>query len=449
MLKRNQAEKLAQKALKAGASEAELFLVQGRKTTVKVFSQQIDSLEQAETSGAGLRVIVDGATGYAFSSELSSERLDLLAKEAVGNARVAKPDPYAGLPEVPKAVPSLSLYFPEVAETPTEKKIEITLGLEKAALERDKRITGAEYVLYADEEKEIGLANSKGFWGSYSASDCYLYLSLMAEEKSQVQTGRAFAAARKPEDLDFEKVGKEAADKALSLLGAEPIASREAAMIFDSLVAAEFFAVAAAALSAEAAQKGRSLFAGKVGKKVGSSVVNLIDDGTLPQGLASAPFDGEGVPTQRTELIKEGVLQGFMHNTYTARKGGVSSTGNAGRHSYAGPPEVAPSNFFLQPGRKSGEELVRELEQGLYVLELQGVHAGANPISGEFSVGAVGLWMEKGEIVHAVRGITIAGRMLEMLEAIEEIADDIRFVPMGAYFGAPTIRIGSMTISGK
>lgn len=449
MLKRDQAENLIARALKEGALEAELFVAQGKKTAVKVFSQRVDSLEQAGTSGAGLRVILDGATGYAFSSDLSSERLGLLAHEAVSNAGVARSDRYAGLPQTPGAAPSLSLYFPEVAQTPTEKKIEMALGLEKVALERDRRIIGAEYVLYADEEKEISLANSKGFWGSYSASDCYLYLSLMAEEKNQVQTGRAFAAARKPQDLDFEEVGKEAADKALSLLGAEPIASREATVVFDPLVAAEFFAVVSAALSADAAQKGRSFLAGKVGKKVGSPLVNLIDDGMLAEGLASAPFDGEGVPSERTELVRQGVLQGFMHDTYTARKGGVSSTGNAGRASYAGPPEVAPSNFFLQPGEGSREELLRRVEQGLYVLELQGVHAGANPISGEFSVGAVGLWIENGEMIRPVREITIAGRMLQMLEAVEEIANDIKFVPMGGYFGSPTVRISRMAISGR
>lgn len=449
MIKRAEAENLVKKAIKEGAEEAELYLVRGKRTSIKVFSQRVDALEQAETTGVGLRTIINGAMGYAFSSDLSQGRLDAVVKEALENAKVAEPDPYRGLPELPASLPSLSLYYPEVATTPTEKKIEIALGLEKTALNVDRRIKGSEYVLYADEEKEVSLANHKGFWGSYSAADCYIYLSVMAEEKDQVQTGRAFATARRPQDLDFERVGKEAAGKALSLLGARSVPSSQVPVVFDAMVAAEFFGVVASALSAEAVQKGRSLFLGKEGKRVGSPKVNLIDDGTLPEGFASSPFDGEGAPTQRTELVKEGVLQGYLHNTYTARKGGVTSTGNAGRPSYAGPPEVAPSNFFLLSGERSREELIKAVESGLYVLELQGVHAGANPISGEFSVGAVGLWIEKGKKAYPVREVTIAGRMLEMLKDIEDVADDLVFVPMGAYFGSPSVRIGRMTVSGK
>ncbi len=445
----DQAKELIKRAKGSGAYEAEAYFIDNKTIEVKVFKQKLDSIKMAKISGVGLRVIMKGKSGYAYSSQLTQEALDQLVVEAVENAKNCSSDPYVALPEPSSSNSSLSLYNPKLTLTPTPKKIGIAMASEKAALEYDPRIKGSEYVVYADSERFIYLANSKGFSSGYKATDCYLYLSVIAEEKGKAQTGKAFAVGRATQALKHKETGKQAAEKAISLLGASPIDSTEAAIIFDSLAAAELISVVGMALSAEAVQKGRSLFAGKIGEKVASETITLVDDGTLKEGIASSPFDGEGVPTQRTTLIAGGILQGFLHNTYTAKKDKVNSTGNAARLSYKSPPEVLPSNLFLLPGKIKRDELLAQTKRGFYVMELQGLHSGANPITGEFSVGAVGHWIEKGIVTQAVGEVTIAGNILNMLERIDLVADDLEFIPMGASFGSPTLRVQCMAISGK
>ena len=206
-----------------------------------------------------------------------------------------------------------------------------------------------------------------------------------------------------------------------------------------------FLGMLSSALTAEAVQKGRSLFAGKVGQKVAAAEVSITDDGAKPDGILSMPFDGEGVPTQRTVLVEKGVLKGFLHNSYTAAKDGVSSTGNAVRGSYQSPPQLGSTNFYLAPGKWKPDAIIKDTGEGFYLTEVMGMHT-ANPISGDFSLGAAGIWIHNGELTTPVRGMVIAGNILELLERVDAVGSDLRF--FGSR-GAPTIRVASLTVSGQ
>ena len=267
----------------------------------------------------------------------------------------------------------------------------------------------------------------------------------MGQEEEDNQTGFALQYRLKFAELDPETVGREAAEKAVRMLGAKQIGTQRVPVLFDPYVATSFLGVLAPALTAEAVQKGKSLFAQKIGQPVGSNVLTLVDDGTLPNGIASAPFDGEGVPSSRTVLIENGELKTYLYNTYTAARDGVSSTGNGVRGSFKSTPEVGTTNFFIQPGEVSQQQLMTDIKEGLYITEVMGMHT-ANPISGDFSVGAAGLWIKDGQFTVPVRGIAIAGNLADLLQSIEGVASDLTF--FGGK-GSPTVRIGQMTVSGS
>ena len=267
---------------------------------------------------------------------------------------------------------------------------------------------------------------------------------MVAAEGEDQQTGFGLQYRLKYKDLDPKQVGEEAAEKAVRMLGAKEINTQRATVVLDPYVATNFLGLIAPALSAEAVQKGRSLFAGKVGKSVGSSLLTIIDDGAMEGGVISAPMDGEGVPAGKTVLVDEGELRGYLHNTYTAAKDGVQSTGNGTRGSFKGTPEVGTTNFYIAPGNTPRDQLLSQVDKGLYITEVMGMHT-ANPISGDFSVGASGLWIENGQFTKPVRGVAIAGNIMDLLNAIDCIGSDMTFF-VGK--GSPTLRIARMTISG-
>ncbi|HWI54368.1 MAG TPA: metallopeptidase TldD-related protein, partial [Desulfobacteria bacterium] len=246
-------------------------------------------------------------------------------------------------------------------------------------------------------------------------------------------------------ELDPLRIGREAAQKAVRKLGAATVGTQKAVIVFDPYVATNFLGVIAPALSAEAVQKGKSLFGGRVGQTVASDKISIIDHGAMPGGISSAPFDGEGVPTSKTVLVQNGELKGFLHNTYTAAKDGVTSTGNGTRGSFKSTPEVGTTNFYIEPGPHSPDDMLKDISSGLYITDVMGMHT-ANPISGDFSVGAAGIWIENGKLTKPVRGVAIAGNILELLKEVEGVGSDLSF--FGSK-GSPTIRIAKMTVSGS
>lgn len=436
------AQMVVEKASKGGA-EAEAFISAGEDLSIEIREQEIEALTTARERGLGLRVIIEGRVGFAYTTDFSPPALEETVSRALANAQKATPDEYNCLPPAAEYA-GLDLFDPEIERTPLPEKIELAKEIERQARASDRRIKITESCSYGDSRYVVALANSRGVAASYYGASCGASIFVVAVEGEESQTGFGMASCLKMAELDPVKIGREGAERAVRLLGARRIPTQRAPVIFDPYVTASFLGVIAPALAADAVQKGKSLFRGRIGEVVASSEVTLIDDGRLPGGVASAPFDGEGVPTGRTVLIENGTLQRFLHNTYTAAKEGIRSTGNGARGSFKVTPEVGTTNFYLAAGDRTPEDLIREVPRGLYVTDVLGMHT-ANPISGDFSVGVVGLWIENGEFAGPVRGVAIAGNMIGLLKSIEAVGSDLTF--FGAT-GAPTIRIASMSISG-
>lgn len=439
------ASRAVQTAQKSGATMSESYLLNSKELTIEVASGQVETMKLAEDRGIGIRVIKDGRIGFAYSSDLSDQAVDEMITQAMANSEKTTADEYNVLPKPGGNFPALDIFDPKIRQATVEAKIAMAKEIESIARGYDPRVKITETSAYSDAEYDVVIANSEGFCEGYQGAYCAAYAMLVAEENGDNQTGFGFQYDLKYANLNPQKIGEDAAKKAVQMLGAKTIATQRATIVLDPQVATSFLGVLAPAITAEAVQKGRSLFAGKVGQKVAAPGITLIDDGTMPNAIMSAPFDGEGVPTSKTVLIEQGELKGFLHNTYTAAKAGVQSTGNGMRGSFKGTPEVGVTNFYIAPGTVSRESLIKGIPSGLYITEVMGMHT-ANPISGDFSVGAAGIWIENGEFSYPVRGVALAGNILELLQSVEVVADDLTF--MGSK-GSPTIQIAKMSLSGS
>ncbi|PKM81286.1 MAG: TldD/PmbA family protein [Firmicutes bacterium HGW-Firmicutes-14] len=439
------AGQVVDKAQKLGADQSEAFLIKSKDLTIDVREGRVETLKLAEDRGLGLRVFRKGRIGFAYTSDLSDTAIDEIIRQSLANSEKTSPDEFNIMPEPVGKYAQLDLLDPEIKRISTDRKIEIAKLIEKTARDFDKRIAITERASYFDAEYEVILANSLGVSAGYQGAYCGCYADVVAEENGDNQTGFELKMTLNFKDLDPERIGRAAAEKAVRKLGAGTIGTQKAVVVFDPYIATSFLGVMAPALSAESVQKGKSLFAGKVGRKVASDKVTVVDYGSMPGGIASAPFDGEGVPTSKTVLIKDGELKGYLHNNYTAAKDNVTSTGNGVRSSFKSAPEVGTTNFYIEPGTISPDDLVKDIGTGLYITDVMGMHT-ANPISGDFSVGAAGIWIENGGFTKPVRGVAIAGNILELLNEVEGVGSDLTF--FGSK-GAPTLRISRMVVSGS
>jgi len=438
-----------EQALAAGGEEADAWCEDSIERSVRVYDGAVESLTEAGSKGAGVRVFREGRTGYAFGSDLGEQGLGALARAAAEAASVTEPDEHAGVPSAAEPVQPATLVAAELAEWTMERRVELALAVERAARGRDALISNVEDTVYADSEGTAALASSNGFCGSFEQTQCYAYAYAFAGEGADRMTGIGLAVARGPGGIDPDAVGHEAADRALALHGARQPASRRCPVVLDPHVAASFASVIGRTLSADAVQRGRSLFAGKEGEQIADPALRLLDDGTDPEGLATAPFDGEGVPQRRTPLIEDGKLRTYLFDSYTARKAGRSSTGNGTRGSYRAPPSVGATNLLVEPGADTTADLIRQAGDGIYVMGVSGLHSGVNAISGSFSVGATGRVIRGGELAEPAREMTIASDLVSMLTAVERAGAEARWVPFGGSVKAPALLVREMTIAGS
>lgn len=431
-------------AKKKGADMAEVYLSNSKELFIEVRDGRVETMKLAGERGMGLRVMKGNRTGFAYTSDLSTESAGLILDQALANATSAAEDQYRAMPGPAPGYPDLDLYDRKIIDTSVEEKIALARTMEEEARKSDPRVKIIEGSSYTDAETEITLINSLGVDLSYKGAYCGIYIALVAVQGTDSQTGFALNYSLGYDDLDGRATGREAAGRAVRMLGAKTVPSQTLPVVFEPYVATGFLGLLAPALTAEAVQKGRSLFAGKVGQKVASDRINIVDDGSLPGGIASANFDGEGVPTSRTRLITGGALEGYLHNTYTAAREGVRSTGNGVRGSFKSTPEVGATNFFIEAGGKGPEQIIGGIERGFFVTEVLGMHT-ANPISGDFSLGATGIMIEKGQFTYPVRGVALAGNIIDMMKKIEAVGSDLTF--FGGR-GSPTLLVGDMSLSG-
>ncbi len=438
------AVKLLDIALARGADEAEVYMKASKNLGIEVKGQEIETLESSMTAGYGVRVIKNKQLGFSYSTDPAE--MSSVADAPLSVAGYAEPDDNLGL-ALPLQASGVDIFDRRIASITEDEAIEHTMRIEKAALDADGRIKKIRKAAGDFGTNDTYIVNSKGVDAFYSATGCSAHITVVAEDGAESQLGYDYEGSRFLDEASFGRVGSNAAKKALQLLGAKKISPIKGFILLDSSVAVEFLGILAYALSSESVQKGKSMLAGKKEEQVMSPLLNIIDNGLLAGKLGSKPFDGEGVPTTRKALIEKGVLTGFLYNIYTARKEGVQSTGNAARGGAFGLPGVGPTNLYVEPSlpehAQEFQKLLKSIDKGLYVIETMGMHT-ANPVSGEFSVGISGLWIENGVVRYPVKEAAISGTVLELFRQAVMIGDDLRFY---GNIGASSILIESIDIS--
>lgn len=445
---RNVAEEIVRRAMKRGATAAECVIREGDEFSTLVRLGQVETLKESGSKAIGVRVFYGQRAASTYSSDFSEEGLERMLTSALELAKITSQDPFAGIPEAAQlgSLPGdLDLYSADVYSLPGEERIAYARRAEKAALDFHPRIKNSEGGSFDAATGHKILANSHGFVGEYQRSYCSLAAVPIAQaENGAMQRDYWYSVARSLSRLESpEHVGKVAAQRTIRRLGARKVKTAHVPVIFDPLVATSIIDHIFEGVNGDSVYRGASFLAGKLGQKIAADRVNLIDDGTMVGGFGTSPFDGEGIPTRRTVVIENGVLKSYLLNTYTAKKLGLETTGNASR-GLAGTPGIGPGNYFLQPGSKTPKEIIGEIEEGLYVTEFLG--HGANLVTGDYSRGASGLWISGGELTFPVEEITVAGNLKEMFFNIVEIGNDLEF--RGA-IACPTIRMDGLTVGGE
>jgi PmbA protein len=428
--------------------QVEAFLGRSHHTEVKVFDGAVESLSSADTQGVGVRVIVDGRQGFAYAASLDSDIVAETLEEARDNAAFGTVDEYLGLVAPDGVEPvDLDLFRPELADFPTDRKVEMALELERAVRAADSRIRGVEAAEYGDSTSESAIATTEGVRATTRRSGCSIVASAIAGEGTGTMTGSGYSVARTPEDLDMAKAVKDASEKATRLLGASKPVSRRLTVLLDPSVSSSFLGLLSSGLSASSVIKGRSLFAGREGEAVAVPFLTLVDDPTEPLAWGAGRYDAEGLASRRNVLISDGVLRGFLHNSYTGRRCGQPSNASAVRGGYRSTPGAGSRALSLTPGDRSQEQLMADVGDGLLVQSVTGLHSGANPISGDFSVGVEGLLFRDGAPAEPVREATIASTLQRMLLDLVAVGGDLEWLPGGA--AGLTLVIGDVQLSGS
>lgn len=443
---------VVERALRAGATEAEAVIREGDEFSTLVRLGQVETLKESGARGIGVRVFLgsNGAhrTANTSTSDFSEAGLDQLVRGAIDLAQVTSEDPFAGLPDqaaMGQLDGNLDLYYEDVYSMPAAERIEYARRAEAAALSADPRLKNSDGGSFDAATGHKVMANSRGFVGEYRRSYCSVAAMPIAQtEQGGMQRDYWFSSARTLGKLASpESIGAEAARRTLRRLNARRVATQRVPIVFAPEIARSLVGNIFEAANGDSVYRGASFWANQLGQQVASSNVTVIDDGTIPGLFGTAPFDGEGLPTRRTVIVENGVLKNYLLNTYTGRKLSMQSTGNASR-GLAGTPGIGAGNLFLENGSVSPDQLLADVKVGFYVTELMGF--GVNMVTGDYSRGAAGLWIENGELTFAVEEITIAGNLKEMLNNVSAIANDLEF--RGAV-ASPTLRIDGMTIAGE
>ena len=426
--------------------QIEAYVSRAGETEVRVYEGSIEHFVSAQSEGVGIRIVREGRTGFAYAGTLDEGAVAEVLAEARDNVQFGTPDEWAGLaePDGVEPVPQ-TLWNDLLAEYPTERKIEIAKELERLALAADPRVR-VDDANYSDAFVESAVATTTGIRRAGRENGCFVNVSTLADDGDETQTGFGFSVGRSPDELDLDGAAREAAERATQLLGATKPASRRLTVVLSPFVTAQLLGIISSTLNGESVIKGRSLFKDRLGELVANPLVTLVDDPTNPQAYTATDIDGEGLAARRNALIEGGVLQQFVHSSYSARRAGTASTGNAVRGGFKGTPGVGCLALQLQPGTQGQEELISGISDGVLVQAVSGLHSGVNTISGDFSTGASGLLIENGQLGAPVREFTIASTLQKMLQDVVAIGGDVDWLPMRA--AGVSIVIADMTMSG-
>ncbi|MDE2744549.1 MAG: TldD/PmbA family protein [Chloroflexota bacterium] len=441
------AARLLELAQAAGADQADAVAVASTNASTSVRKQQIEKVSESTARSVGLRVILDGRQATVSTSDIGDSALAETVETALALARVSEPDPFSGLAD-PKDqarnVPQLALFDEQIPEVDGDHRLGQALTCEQAALDADSRIVNSGGATFSTSFSSFALVDTNGFAGSYADTSASMWVEVMAEEEDgQLRNAGWSTSERSLHRLDNpEDVGREAAARALRQLGASKASTCEVPVVWEPRMAAGLAGIVAGTASGEALYRKATFLADRQEAEVASPLLTIIDDATLTNRLGSRPFDGEGVVTRRNALVNRGMFQGFLFDSYNARRLDAASTGSAWR-SVGGLPQIGSGNLTIEPGETSPEEIIGEVDDGLYLTTLMGF--GINYTTGDFSRGAAGIWIRNGELAEPVQEINVSGNLLEMFQRIDAIGNDAQW--FGAT-SAPTLRMSRMTVSG-
>jgi PmbA protein len=432
----------------------EVYVTRGTDTEVRAYEGEVESLTSADSSGVGIRVVVEdeggqgSRVGFAWAGSLNPTVISAALGDARDNARFATPDPFVVLASPDGVEPAeLELWDDGVSSTPMEKKVALAVELDRATRAADPRVRQTTSADYADSRVEVALATTTGLVSSRRRTSAFLSVDAIAGEGAESQTGSGFSVGRGPGDLVPDEAMDDAVQRAVRMLGATKARSAHCTVVFDPRVVSTLLSVVSSALSGEAVVKGRSFFAGRIGESVAAPAVTLVDDPTDPRSYGAATHDGEGLACRRNVLLSDGMLRMFVYDTVSAKRAATASTGSAVRNGFAGTPSAGCRALVLTPGEKSADEILAAVGEGLYVQSISGVHSGVNPVSGDFSVGAEGLMIAGGSLAQPVREVTVASTLQRMLQSVVEIGADLRWLPGVA--SGQTLAVADMALSGE
>lgn len=438
---------LLEAAEKAGIEAAEIFLSSSDSFRAMCQKGEISSYTVNATRGLSLRGLYNGRMGYAATEAFDGEAVGQLVKGVIESAEIIEDDDVQEIFRGDEAYPDVDNYAPALDEVPESRKLRTALAMEPAAKALDARIAQLSYNMITTTSAETRIVNSYGLDLRSRDNVAVAYISALAKDGDRVATGSGFCLTRNFDEISVDKICAEAVEEAVFMLSAEPVPSGIYRAIILNKCMPDLLSTFSSVFSAENAQKGKSLLAGREGEKIASDVVTLMDDPLLKGGIGSCAFDAEGVASRTKAVIEAGTLKTLLHNLKTARKAGVKTTGNAAKAGYAGSVRVAPTNFYLKPGEKTLEELMADMGDGLMITDVSGLHAGANPISGDFSLIAQGYTVKGGKKDAAVERITVAGNFFELLKNIRAVGSDLVFP--GSSVGSPSVDVGEISVAGK
>ncbi len=427
--------------------EVEAFVSWQRETEVRAYGGEVESLSSAESAGLGVRVVANHRQGFAYVGNLDERLARTTLGEAHDNASFATPDPLLGLARPDGIGPvSLELWDDALGAMATEEKVELALELERQVRAADRRIREVVSADYGDDQSEVAIVSSTGISVTAQATTCYLVAFAVAGEGDDTQTGGGYSVCRSPGELEIGKASRDAVVRATRMLGARKPRSGSVTAVFDREVTATFLAVLAGTLSGEEVVKGRSLFAGRLGEQVAAASITLADDPTNPLAFGASQYDAEGLACRRVPLIDKGRLAAFLYDTHSARLAQAQSTASAVRAGFKSAPGVGARALSLVPGELNQAGVIAAVGEGLFIQSISGIHSGVNPVSGDFSVGAEGLLIRRGELAQPVREITVASTIQRLLQGIEVVGGDVEWLPSVA--AGVTIAVGDVAMSG-
>lgn len=441
---------LLEKAKEREFSDFEIYIESSKHFSISVFDGALDKFSSSQPYGISVRGIYNGKMGNAYTEKTDSEALELLVEDCLTNAEISETEEIVEIFAPAATYPELTEVISDLSEMTSNEKIDLLKNAEKMAMDLDSRVDQVQNK-YGDASTKIGIFNSKGLSLEYETTMGYIYFAPIVKDGEETKNELVLHLFKNKEEIQANLIAKMAVEKTIEMMGAQILASGSYKTIISGKSMAELMEVMGNIFSAEAADKGLTHFKDQVGKMVASPLVTFIENPHLQNGFATMPFDSEGVPTQKKQIIDQGKLTGFLHNLKTAKKWNVAPTGNGFKSSFKSPIGISATNFYLEPGTETLESLMTCVGEGIYITALDGLNAGINAITGEFSLSCRGFKIENGDKTTPIHQMTVSGNYFDLLKSIEGIADDFAFEALDsiAVYGAPSVYVGKLVLSGK